>query len=178
MRQQLTRIVAENDLDWLQWPGEARMAALCYQASGLFIWAVTVAKFFQDQIHDFGTECLNDLIDAFSVEGMGDIKTLYWTVIQLAYRKTKDPWRFETFRRIVGCVAVLKEPLPISAISKLLDLRRDASSSPVDVVNFFRQTRTVLVAGADAVNGKTVPRLHKSFFEFITSEHADSNFRV
>ncbi|KZP08962.1 hypothetical protein FIBSPDRAFT_249881 [Athelia psychrophila] len=175
---QIARIVEENDLNWLQWPGEARMNALCNRASGLFIWAVTVAKFFQDQIHDLGTECLNDLIDAFSSEGTGDINVLYWKVIQLAYGKTKDAWRFETFRRIVGCVAALKEPLPISAISKLLDLRRDASSSPVDVIKFFRQIRTVLVAGADAVDGKTVPRLHKSFFEFITSQHADSNFRV
>ncbi|KZP32104.1 hypothetical protein FIBSPDRAFT_775527 [Athelia psychrophila] len=175
---QIARIVEENGLNWFEWPGEARMAGLCYQASGLFIWAVTVAKFFQDQIHDLGTECLDDLLDAFSVEGMGDINILYWTVIQLAYRKTKDPWRFETFRRIVGCVAALKEPLPISAISNLLYLRRDASSSPVDVIKFFRQTRTVLVAGADAVDGKTVPRLHKSFFEFITSEHAESHFRV
>ncbi|KZP05666.1 hypothetical protein FIBSPDRAFT_805596, partial [Athelia psychrophila] len=98
---QITRIVKENNMDWSQWPGKARMAALCYQASGLFIWAVTVAKFFHDQIHDLGTECLNDLLDALSVEGMGDINTLYWTVIQLAYRNTKDPWRFETFRRIV-----------------------------------------------------------------------------
>ncbi|KZP10166.1 hypothetical protein FIBSPDRAFT_1051471 [Athelia psychrophila] len=175
---QIARIVKENGLSWHQWPGEARMAALCYQASGLFIWAVTVAKFFQDQIHDIGTECLNDLIDAFSAEGTGNINLLYSKVIQLAYKDTKDPWRFETFRRIVGCVVTLKEPLPISAISNLLYLRRDASSSPVDVINFFRQTRTVLVAGADVVNGETVPRLHKSFFEFITSQHADSQFRV
>ncbi|KZP18456.1 hypothetical protein FIBSPDRAFT_933419 [Athelia psychrophila] len=175
---QIARIVNENDLNWLQWPGEARMQALCDRASGLFIWAVTVAKFFQDQIHDIGTECLNYLIDAFSAEGTGSINILYWKVIQLAYKDTKDPWRFETFRRIVGCVAALKEPLPISVISKLLNLRRDASSDPVDVIRFFRQTRTVLVAGADAVDGETVPRLHKSFFEFITSNHADSNFRV
>ncbi|KZP06242.1 hypothetical protein FIBSPDRAFT_324906 [Athelia psychrophila] len=174
----IARIVEDNHLDWFEWPGEARMAGLCYQASGLFIWAVTVAKFFQDQIHDIGTECLNDLLNAFSVEGMGDINMLYWTVIQLAYRKTEDPWRFETFRRIVGCVAALKEPLPISAISNLLDLRRDASSSPVDIIKFFGQTRTVLVAGADAVDQGTVPRLHRSFFEFITSKHADSKFRV
>ncbi|KZP32119.1 hypothetical protein FIBSPDRAFT_925490 [Athelia psychrophila] len=175
---QIARIVKENDLNWLEWPGEARMDALCNRASGLFIWAVTVAKFFQDQIHDIGTECLNDLIDAFSAEGTGNINTLYLTVMQLAYRDTKDAWRFETFRRIVGCVAALKEPLPISVISKLLNLRRNASSSPVDVIKFFRRTRTVLVAGADVVDGETVPRLHKSFFEFITSKHADSKFRV
>ncbi|KZP18420.1 hypothetical protein FIBSPDRAFT_1046139 [Athelia psychrophila] len=175
---QIARIVEENDLNWLEWPGEARMVVLCGRASGLFIWAVTVAKFFEDQIHDIGTECLNDLINTFSAEGTGNINILYWKVIQLAYRNTKDPWRFEIFRRIVGCVATLKEPLPISAISNLLNLRQTASSSPVDVIRFFRQTRTVLVAGADAVDGETVPRLHKSFFEFITSDHADSNFRI
>ncbi|KZP06619.1 hypothetical protein FIBSPDRAFT_939928 [Athelia psychrophila] len=175
---QIARIVADNNLDWLEWPGYVRMEALCVRASGLFIWAVTVAKFFQDQIHDVGTECLNDLINAFSAEGTGDINILYLKVIQLAYRNTKDSWRFETFRRIVGCVAALKEPLPISAISKLLDLRRDAFSDHVDVIKFFRQTRTVLVAGADAVDGETIPRLHRSFFEFITSDHADSDFRV
>ncbi|KZP07800.1 hypothetical protein FIBSPDRAFT_803637 [Athelia psychrophila] len=178
MRKQLVGIVEENDLNWYEWPGEARMEALCDRASGLFIWAVTVAKFFQDQIRAVGTECLSNLIDTFSAEGTGNIDVLYLTILQLAYRDTKDPWRFETFRRIVGCVAALKEPLSISAISKLLNLRRDASSDPVDVLNFFRQTRTVLVAGADAVDVETVPRLHKSFFEFITSEHADSKFRV
>ncbi|KZP18437.1 hypothetical protein FIBSPDRAFT_956229 [Athelia psychrophila] len=178
MVRRIVRIVEDNDLNWNEWPGEARMQALCIRGSGLFIWAVTVVKFFQDQIRVWGAECLNDLLDAFSTNGMTDINTLYRTVIQLSYRDCSDAWRFETFRRIVGCVAALKEPLPIAAISNLLNLRRGPSSSPVDVVNFFCQTRTVLVAGADAIDGKTVPRLHKSFFEFITSERADANFRV
>ncbi|KZP28054.1 hypothetical protein FIBSPDRAFT_273943 [Athelia psychrophila] len=73
---QLARIVEENGLNWLEWPGETRMDALCNQASGSFIWAVTVAKFFQDKIHDLGTECLNDLLETVNTEGMDDINTL------------------------------------------------------------------------------------------------------
>ncbi|KZP32455.1 hypothetical protein FIBSPDRAFT_944011 [Athelia psychrophila] len=179
LRKQIARIVEDNGLGLeLDWPGKERTEALCDRASGLFIWAVTVAKFFQNEIGSTGKERLNQLIDAFSAEGTGKIDVLYLKVLELAYGETKDPWRFETFRRIVGCVAALKEPLSISAISNLLDLRRDASSDPVDVPHFFSQTRTVLVAGTNAVDGQTVPRLHKSFFEFITSDHADSKFRV
>lgn len=178
MAVRIGNFVEENDLNWLEWPGEVRMQAMCDRASGLFIWAVTVVKFFEDQIRVLGTECLNDLIDTFSAEGMGDINALYFTILQLAYRNCNDSWRFETFRRIVGCVAALKDPLSIAAIANLLQLRRDTSSSPVDMVNFFRQTRTIMVAGADAIDGETTPRLHKSFFEFISSEHADPRFRV
>jgi hypothetical protein len=37
----------------------------------------------------------------------------------------------------------------------------------------------VLVVGPEAtVDANTVPRLHKSFFEFITGQHADSCFRI
>ncbi|KZP31458.1 hypothetical protein FIBSPDRAFT_1037451 [Athelia psychrophila] len=174
----ISQIVEENDLNWNTWPGEIRMKALCHRASGLFIWAVTVVKFFQDQIRILGKECLNDLLDAVSVKGMGDINNLYWTILQLAYKSCDDDWRFETFRRIVGCVTALKEPLTIAAIAELLDLRRDPFSDPVDIVVFFRQTRTVLVAGADAIDDQTVPRLHRSFFEFITSDRAEKKFRV
>ncbi|KZP03977.1 hypothetical protein FIBSPDRAFT_941235 [Athelia psychrophila] len=179
LRKQIARIVEDNpDLGLeLDWPGEERTEALCDRASGLFIWAVTVAKFFRAQIRKGGKEHLNKLIDAFSAKGTDKINDLYLTVLRLVYGGDTDSWGFETFRRIVGCVAVLKEPLPISAISKLLDLHEDASSE-VDVLHFFRQTRTVLVAGTDAIDGQTVPRLHKSFFEFITSTHAGPNFQV
>ncbi|KAF7978384.1 hypothetical protein HWV62_769 [Athelia sp. TMB] len=174
----ISRIVESYDLNWHQWPGEARMQAMCIRASGLFIWAVTVMKFFQDQIDKSGKECLDDLLNTFSIKGMGDINVLYGTILQFAFKECDDAWRFETFRRVVGCVATLKEPLAISAIQGLLDLRRDPSSPPVDLIHFFRRLRTVLVAGAEAIDGETVPRLHKSFFEFITSQRAKQNFRV
>jgi hypothetical protein len=47
-------IVEQNDMNWEEWPGKERMQALCVRASGLFIWAATVMKFFQEQINALG----------------------------------------------------------------------------------------------------------------------------
>jgi WD40 repeat protein len=178
LRRRIADIVETNDLNWEEWPGEERMQALCIQASGLFIWAATVVKFFQEQIDVMGRECLNDLLDALSTKGMGDINVLYSTILRLMYKGDMDDWVFETFRRVVGCIVVLQEPLCLAEIEDLLDLRQTESSARVDIKHFVRRLRTVLVAGADAIGGHTVPRLHKSFFEFVTSERADSHFRV
>jgi hypothetical protein len=171
-------IVENHDLNWEEWPGKKRMQGLCSRASGLFIWAATVVKFFQEQIEALGRECLNDLLDALSTEGMGDINTLYGTILRLVYAGRTNPWEFETFRRVVGCIVVLNEPLCLTEINNLLDLRQNPSSELVDIERFVRRLRTVLVAGTDAITGQTIPRLHKSFFEFITSERADRRFRV
>ncbi|KAF7980318.1 hypothetical protein HWV62_39120 [Athelia sp. TMB] len=170
-------IVERHDLNWAHWPGQSRMEMLCDRASGLFIWAVTVTKFFQDQIGLLGTECLDDLLDTFSHKGMGDINALYSVILQIAYRNVDEPWIFETFRRIIGCIVTIQKPLAIATISSLLDLRRNPTARPVDIVNFCRRLRTVLVSGVDAITGETIPRLHKSFFEFITST-IDTRFRV
>jgi WD40 repeat protein len=171
-------IVEDNDLNWEEWPGKQRMQALCSRASGLFIWAATVAKFFQEQIEALGRECLNDLLDAVSTEGMGDINALYDAILRLVYKGRTHAWEYETFRRVVGCIVVLQEPLCLAEIKDLLNLRQDASSERVDIEHFVRRLRTVLVAGTDGIDGQTVPRLHKSFFEFITSERVDRRFRV
>jgi WD40 repeat protein len=174
----IAEIVENNDLNWEEWPGQERMQALCIRASGLFIWAATVVKFFQEQIDAMGRECLNDLLDALSTEGMDDINVLYGTILQLVYAGRKNAWAFETFRRVVGCIVVLREPLCLTEIEDLLDLRQNVSRERVDIKHFVRRLRTVLVAGTGVIDGHTVPRLHKSFFEFITSERADSRFRV
>jgi WD40 repeat protein len=171
-------IVEQNDMNWEEWPGKERMQALCVRASGLFIWAATVMKFFQEQINALGRECLDDLLNALSVQGMGDINVLYSTILQIVYKGRTDTWEFETFRRLVGCVVVLQEPLCLAELRDLLDLQRPMSSRPVDIENFVRRLRTVLVAGTDAINDQTVPRLHKSFYEYIISERADLQFRV
>ena len=178
LRRRIEEIVENNDLNWEEWPGEERMQILCVRASGLFIWAATVVKFFQEQIDVMGHECLNELLDALSSKGMGDINVLYGTILLLMYRGEMDDWVFETFRRLVGCIVVLREPLPLTQIDNLLNLRRHMASERVDIKHFVRKLRTVLVAGADAIDGQTVPRLHRSFVEFITSERADPRFRV
>ena len=169
LRRKVLQLVSDHDLNWGEWPGEEGVTLLGLRASGLFIWAVTAVKFLQEQIEEYGTECLDDVLNALTGEALEDINALYGLILRLTHNRHATDWDFEKFRRIVGAIVVLQEPLCLEDLAELLDLRQTPSSRPVDVVNFVRRLRTVLVAGADAVDGKTVPRLHKSFFEFITS---------
>ncbi|KAG6916017.1 hypothetical protein DXG01_008785 [Tephrocybe rancida] len=178
-RRKIARIVLDNELDWQIWPGDERMDLLAKRAAGLFIWAVTAAKFFQEQVDYWGTECLDDLLDNLNSDGMGDINTLYSLILSVTYKEQADDWAFESFRRLIGTIVTLHEPLCLDDIKQLLHLRKSKPAQPVDVVKFVKRLRTVLVAGTGVINGQTVPRLHKSFFEFITShDRVDSRFRV
>ncbi|KAF8065124.1 hypothetical protein FPV67DRAFT_1696021 [Lyophyllum atratum] len=114
-----------------------------------------------------------------NADALGDINTLYSIIFRMTFKSQASNWEFEKFCRIVGAIVVLHEPLCLEDLSALLDLRQTPTSAPVDVVNFVRRLRTVLVAGTgEIINSKTIPRLHKSFFEFITSQHVDPRFRI
>jgi len=178
--QNVQELVEKWDLNWEQWPGEGRFRTLCIRAGGLFIWAVTVVKFFHEQLRKHGHERLNELLDAINKEGMGDVNTLYGTILMITYTESDDcdDWEYERFRWIVGFIVALKEALPIEAIATLLDLRRTPESDPVDVIHFVTNLRTVLVAGTGNISNNTIPRLHKSFVEYITSERANPQFRI
>jgi hypothetical protein len=155
---------------------------LCVRAAGLFIWAVTVVKFFEEQLRLYGHECLNYLLDAINAEGMEDVNKLYQTILNLTYssnmKSNRNAWAHETFRWVVGFIIALKEPLPIGDVGSLLDLRRTSSSDPIDILHLTTNLRTVLVAGTGEITKDTIPRLHKSFVEFITSAEADEDFRI
>lgn len=177
VQRSLMKIVEERDLNWDVWPGELRANALGLRASGLFIWAVTAIKFVQEQIDSHGVECLHDVLDMLTADNLDDINTLYGLILRITLKDNAAEWEFERFRRIIGAIIFLQEPLSLDDLAELLDLRKEWSH-PVDIPHFVRRLRTVLVTGTDAVDGKTIPRLHKSFFEFITSTHVDARFRV
>ncbi|KAF9465614.1 hypothetical protein BDZ94DRAFT_327325, partial [Collybia nuda] len=174
----IVQIVDNNELNLLEWPGQERMDALCQHSAGLFIWAVTATNFIEDQIGMWGKGCLEAVLDELSSQGMGDINVLYGTILKLIYKQA-DPQLYQWFRRIVGCIVVLKEPLCIADITLLFTIKNQIRGTQkyADVEHFVKQLRTVLVAGAEAITPKTIPRLHKSFFEFIT-ERADREFLV
>ncbi|KAG6856441.1 hypothetical protein H0H87_004406 [Tephrocybe sp. NHM501043] len=179
LRRRIAHTALQHRLDPMLWPGEERLAALAFHAAGHFIWAVTVTRFLQEQMEEWGHECIDTvMLNLGTTEGKQDIKVLYGLILQLTYQKSKDSWAFETFRRIVGAVATALEPLSIGHLESLLDLRRDPTSALVDLHHFVRRLRTVLVAGTDDITTETMLRLHKSFFEYITSDSCEDRFRV
>ena len=178
----LQRIVEERNLNWEVWPGRERFEKLCQRAAGLFIWAVTVMRFFEEQLRLYGHECLDGRLDTISAEGMDDVNKLYQTILAITYTSSPtfvdDGWAHETFRWVVGFIIGLKEPLPIGDVGALLDLRRTLTSNPIDILHFTTNLRMVLVAGTGEITRDTIPRLHKSFVEFIKSKKADEQFRI
>jgi hypothetical protein len=81
LRRNLEYLVEKWVLDWKQWPGEERFQKLCDQAGGLFIWAVTVVKFFRGQLEKHGRERRNKILDIFNEKGMGDVNNLYGMIL-------------------------------------------------------------------------------------------------
>jgi WD40 repeat protein len=176
LKGRVAQILKSHDLDPV-WPGDQPLQELCNQASGLFIWAVTAAQYIETEIEESGAEHLDDILTDLNTKGMDDINTLYGAVLRRTCRGEAGDWVVERFRRIVGSIVVLQEPLCLAGFKHLLNLRKNAGSNPVDIEHFFRRLRTVLVAGTEVIDDKIVPRLHKSFFDFITSERA-GHFRV
>jgi WD40 repeat protein len=105
---------------------------------------------------------------------------LYGMILEMTVESDDDDddWEYKKFRWIVGSIIALKEPLTIGDLSGLLDLWETPDLDPVDTIHFITILRTVLVAGTENINNNTIPRLHKSFVEYITSTRADAQFRI
>ncbi|KAG5638977.1 hypothetical protein H0H81_008197 [Sphagnurus paluster] len=183
IRQHLTRI-ANKHKDELggggggEWPGGERRVLLGERASGLFIWAVTAIKFIEGEMERNLGEQLDSLFDMLTAEKLQGINELYALIIKHTLPQSASAWEFERFRRLVGAIVHLQEPIPIDDLVQLLHLRQTPNTPPVNIQHFIKRLRTVLVSGTDEIDGKTVPRLHKSFAEFIVSGHMDEGFRV
>ncbi|KAG6918837.1 hypothetical protein DXG01_011242 [Tephrocybe rancida] len=156
--------------------------------SGHFIYAATILALWTQFCEDYGAGAAIQLRDVVTNAGQrepGDktkrpIDSLYSAILKGRYAETGDKWLYEIFRRLVGAIVVSKEPLTLDQLENLLDLKKDSnhSSTLVDVKNFVRRLRTVLVAGTGNIDGTTVLRVHNSFRDFIVSLEAESEFRV
>ncbi|KAG6875086.1 hypothetical protein C0992_005263 [Termitomyces sp. T32_za158] len=169
------------------WPGKEGLEKLADHASGLFIWAVTALKFFRQRAEaiELGSERLSSVLTDLtgSSKGLMDINALYHYIIVKTYedqaRSSDDAERiYRTFRRLVGAIVVLSEPFSVSNLCRILNTPQILSISTADVIHFIRRLRTVLIPGTGVVHSQTVPRLHKSFFEYITGDRVDIRFRV
>jgi hypothetical protein len=182
LQDQIQKIATKHKLG--EWPGKEDMQKLYRQASGLFVWATTAVAYIGSRIKVSGSEYLDEVLGQLNVEGMGNINKLYHVILDNMYRDQTNPWLFETFRRVVGAIVVLNTPFSVGVLAKILDLRRVDSKNPskihrpVDMLNFVRQLRTVLVAGTDEITQETIPRLHKSFFEYVTSKDIKPDLKV
>ena len=120
-----------------------------------------------------GRNGLDVVLDQLNANGMQDVNTLYLTILKQTYRHERGPWQYQRFLRIMGAILVQRSPLCIADLERLLDLRNPKSHKAADIGHFVRRTRTVLIVGVGEINNRTIPRVHRSFSDFITSAGAE-----
>ncbi|KAG6873046.1 hypothetical protein C0995_003802 [Termitomyces sp. Mi166 len=150
LERRLTKIAMRYNLPSAVWPGDHRLEKLAGRASGLFIWAVTASNYIDMRLRHRGTEILQSVLDQFDNQAMTGINTLYREILEFSYPKViTDQWSFETFRRLLGAIIVLREPMTIGDLGDFLDLRESPEGNRVDVKNFVEHLRTLLMNGSE-----------------------------
>ena len=83
--------------------------------------------------------------------------------------------RLDGFQHVMGTILVLEKPLLIHEIVALLS---DIPKDKFDVTNFLQQMRSVLIPGTTTSFDYATPQMHKSFRDYIMSDHAPPEFRI
>lgn len=184
---EMKKMAIKFKIDPLKWPGESRLAQLSSQASGLFIWAVTAIRYIHDQLmgeYKNRKKPIKDLLP----DQLKDLNKLYHTILEKGYPASATSGAFQDFRDTVGSIVVLGQPLCLSELADLLVKHsnevcqgqddEDHEEQVYTIKHVVERFRTVLVPGTEEINKHTIPRLHRSFFEFITGDQVDPRFRV
>jgi hypothetical protein len=121
----------------VDWPGEQKISLLVRRADGLFIYAATVCRFIKDN-DQWPPQDLLDLFvpdegpthspernyDVTCESPTGELDGMYIQILQHQFRKVKIPQNkktlSESFKQVIGSLAVLREPLSAAALSNLL----------------------------------------------------------
>ncbi|KAJ7195989.1 hypothetical protein C8J57DRAFT_1421250 [Mycena rebaudengoi] len=176
IKDKIADIVAGYGEEWAGWPSEDQLRVLYRHAAGNFMWAVTATTFIRGRIELDGTECQDEILDDLRLDGPQSLDALYSAILDRCIPAREPAWSAERFRRIVGGLVVLREPLDLSAFDALLALK-NPKNRPVDMKNFFTTFQSVLSAGPEVITPQSVPQLHDSFVDFITSRCSE-RFRI
>jgi len=171
----------------LTWPTDDQVKTLSDKADGLFQYAQTAIEWIGGRIaaNEMSREDVFDDIQRLGVGGKVD--ELYdhivdrWRKIGIdekarGGRKLKQDQdqskRLERFRQIIGLLVVLRQPFCIRDLIELLKI------NDFGVAQFFEQMRSVLIPGTDSSIQDVVPRMHKSFRDYIRRDDLPEDFRI
>ena len=184
----MTEIVTErmeltpDEPDWHGWPDPDQLRTLSDKANGLFHYAATALQWIELQIGKDGTACRESAFEQFSEEGLDELDGLYKLVLtswedvyKPATNNDRRATRLDGFRHVMGTILMLQRPLTIDEIVTLLS---DIPKGKFDVTNFLQQMRSVLIPGTTTSFKDATPQMHKSFRDYIMSEHAPPEFRI
>jgi len=177
LKHELSELAARHRLE--RWPSDEQIDLLCSRAAGLFVYAVATVKFLDSNIHlpEHRLDVIVQLPECTAPEGKTRInpKTtldfLYTSILQTAFCGG-DSEVYSRVRSTIGAVVLLVNPLPPSAIAKLVSL------DSREVVLFLALVQSLLALCEDFT--QPVKSFHKSFPDFITnpSRCTDTRFHI
>ena len=164
-RTQLTNLaITRTDCNLPEgWPGSSNINLLCEKAGGLFIYASTVIKFVTSYQHPPPAKRLAHIISlpqSTTHKGMLGINLLYAQILK--QRLCEEDWGeqefYSHFRSVVGMVLLVFNPLPVKALSTLLQTS--------DILTTLHSLHSVLLIPNEN-DHDPIRVFHKSFPDFL-----------
>jgi hypothetical protein len=166
---------------WSDWPGSEKQGALVDRAYGLFIWASTAMQFVDEEDPNGQLDVLLEGSSALpvSASSMTGLDSLYKTVLRRAYTETPQIRRFELFRRVVGAILTIANPVPLSTLGVLLDIDCEPARACGIVQDVISRLRSVVYLPDQQKEGSQPIRIiHPSFADFLTNKKRSGNFFI
>ena len=163
LREKLSAVAKrKNDPDLPDpWPRDRDLATLAEKASGLFIFASTLAKFIESEYHD-PEERLQLIVaqsDSTIHEGGAGIDPLYTQILERAFPGIKDTTVFRILRRVLGAVVLAFNPLSHRQIAEILGI------SARRITPTLQHLNSVLIVPSK--DSEVIRVFHKSFPDFL-----------
>jgi hypothetical protein len=159
------------------WPGDNVLRDLVDMAIPLFIVAATVCRYIGDRKQHPGKK-LERILEFQKQSQLGQLEQMGQTYLPVLTQQVgtfsetdEENEYYEEFRKIVGSIVILAEPLSIRSLAALLEMDEDTIALRLDDLHSVLHVPTNYEI--------PVRTLHLSFSEFLLSEKLrDRPFRV
>jgi hypothetical protein len=120
------------------WPGSEIVAKMVQRSNGLFIWAATAHRFVQ-QGRRFAARRLESVIESDTntqAEPEKHLDLIYMTILRSSlrpeYSEAEGEEHCKKLRYVLGTLVVLKEPLAVEVLEKLLGVVEEGIDSMIE----------------------------------------------
>lgn len=174
LRYHLERIQVNRNIP-PPWPEGAALKALVSRAGLFFIFAVTIVQFIGDTYYSSQTQ-LQRLLDSGNTQSPAtyeQVDLLYLQILRSYLEGRVDGLELSVrFRKVVGAIVLLQDPLSVSALSHLLD------HDQADLEAALTPLRSLLDIPPN--HSDPIRIFHPSFRDFLVIEERcqDSRFAI
>ncbi|TDZ38453.1 Vegetative incompatibility protein HET-E-1 [Colletotrichum spinosum] len=154
------------------WPGANKIGKLVEISVPLFIYAATICRFLMDKRKPFPPQKRLDSLLSHTKRAKTGIEKTYKPILEqllLGVDEFEQEDLLQQFRKVVGTIILLADPLPMVSLCKLLQ------SDPEEVEYFLGSFHSVLNIPDDVKSTQSIKLFHLSFREYLLDNSAGDN---